>query len=263
MDVADWGLCSRCGVALAEGDVEEPLLCGPCRKHMKAVGDTAASLAETLMDWGRQHEWAGTSPEVLIDAVELAAPLFVHRINTNRPLADGPKLLATSMEADEVVLTLGLSSSAVWRETFGSWESGHPRVIFLTSITNPGRSGEEITVYYWDRQKDRAASRTAWTDDDSTVGEFNECVRTRSWGAPRFEIVVRGLEEAKLKSAPDAISRAASALGLHPFRGRTDKAGGALSTEVFGELTPRRRRDLPNLLRQVLEDEDFLVEFEE
>lgn len=263
MELTDFGMCDRCNLSLGEprADHSGRALCDTCLVHVDEVGSCAISLAQTLMEWGRIQEWSKKDNEVIIEALQLSTWLFEERVKSDRPLADGPRLLGTSQINGELVITVGIDKSIVWEETFGSWELGHDRVIFMTAFHGEGRLEESLTIFYWDRKEDSYKERTFWSADDEVVSEFNRFYREAPKGVPRTRLVTTSLRDEHFDKAGRDVAGLASSLGLYPWRSSYDRSAGTVTTELIGDLSEDRRKHLANLIPRLIGEPDVEVKF--
>ena len=170
----DWRLCTRCGLVPGRARDDEPdnYLCDECRGKVEQLGDAATSLAHVLMRWGREQEWNGVEPEVLLEAVGLSFALFEARVLSGPALAGTPQLLHAEIAGDALELTLASDPTSVWRETFGSLESQHHRVPFLV-MTEKDSGPVDVTLHYWDKRERAAMTLGFWAAEEQVLEEFS------------------------------------------------------------------------------------------
>jgi hypothetical protein len=240
----DWRLCTRCGLVPGRARDEDPdnYLCEDCRHHVEQLGEAATDLAHVLMRWGREQEWRGVGPEVLLEAVGLSFALFEARVAGGPALAGTPQLLHAGIEGDALQLTLASDPTSVWREAFGSLESRHHRVPFLV-MTETESGPVDVTLHYWDKRERAAKTISFWTADEQVLGEFSEATEARRWGVPWNVVQVGGLKESSSGAVEDLCAIVGS-LGFFPATGSRDAATGTATVELAGDMTDGAREQL-------------------
>ncbi len=232
----DWRLCTRCGLVPGRARDDEPdnYLCDECRGKVEQLGDAATSLAHVLMRWGREQEWNGVEPEVLLEAVGLSFALFEARVLSGPALAGTPQLLHAEIAGDALELTLASDPTSVWRETFGSLESQHHRVPFLV-MTEKDSGPVDVTLHYWDKRERAAKTLCFWAAEEQVLADFSEATEARPWGVPWNVVQVGGLKESSAGAVED-LCEIVGSLGFFPTTGSRDAASGTAAVELAGDM---------------------------
>lgn len=248
--MSEWSLCARCKLVPGRPHDEDAgtFLCDDCARRVDELGEAAESLGHTLMHWGRDQEWRGVDPDVLLEAAGLAFALFEARLLSGGSLAGSPQLLHAGLSDDSLELTLANDPTSVWQESFGSLESRHRRVPFLLVSQDDG-SPLDLTLHFWDKRDKFADSIDFWTGDEQVLAELAAATETRRWGVPWNVVEVGGLKESSAGAVED-LCEIVGALGFFPATGGRDAARGTATIELAGDLNEVARELLVETITQ-------------